>query len=147
MRKALAGQGDRLAPEAKKEARKAQAPKVKHVCGHEVPLADFAGRPCGRCRNEASQKKAREKKERKAQKAQRPRAHPGADVLPDGRLPAGSSKVLAWDGALWRGVLDVPGVGRFEYEAGSESKCFHGLHNAFVEYLRKRKGESDERGV
>lgn len=106
-------------PEPHKEA------QLKFACDHTVPISKVVAGPCGGCREATYQKSRRPKRKKLI-------------VLPmPDRLPAGSRKELTWDGKKWKGLLFIPDITEpFWYEAGTESKCFHGLHQTYVDFMQ-----------
>lgn len=63
------------------------------------------------------------------------RPKPPPEPMKD-RLPAGSRKVLDWDGQNWVGVLTVPGVPtRFSAIMPSEKRCYWALDDRYREWL------------
>lgn len=110
----------RAAPEGAPEAE-----AVTFQCGHRFGCGHFQNQACPACRNAKRSEKAAAKRAAKT-------AQPKPPCLAE-RLPAGSVKLLMWDGAMWQGELTIPGVPDvFRFTAESEKKCYHGLHNAWI---------------
>jgi hypothetical protein len=98
--------------------------KIRHLCGHDVGVVFHEKSLCPGCRVKS------ERESRWVRKPERQRD----------RLPAGSMKLIVWNGTVWKGRLTVPGAGTvFEAEGRSEVGCVHKLHKLWV--AAERPGE------
>lgn len=111
-----------------KKEKKPPKPKswMPYRCKHKCVLKEIEHMDCPLCR---AKSKAAHKRAENAKKL----AYP--------RLPIGTSKVVIWDGTVWKGKMLVPGgdIPVFDAETKTERECFHELHRAYVHYLRAQE--------
>lgn len=127
------------------------------ACGHTAKLELFAPkqdkfrdarreklakRACPECRQKTHRERMEQDKVKREVRAVR-----SAAFIPPQRLPTGSVKTLTWDGELWHGILTIPEVGQFWYEASTERMCFHGLHQMWREFEAAKAKESSEKAA
>ena len=101
---------------------------VTFACGHARPCEVLKNKKCPKCVEEETAKQhraAREARERRFVKE---------------RLPAGASKLLRWDGTVWRGEMTIDGVPElFVVEAPSEIACCRMLHARWKKWERENR--------
>lgn len=107
--------------------------EIKRRCGHPVAVHAIEASDCKSC-----QQKRKSELRAKRRKA---KADNGVDGLTE-RLPVGAVKTLAWDGSTWEGVLSIPGCRTFTFQATSEKRCFHGLHDEWVKWKKDKENDS-----
>jgi len=106
---------------------------LTYACGHKEELHQISGRKCPGCRNAVSRDRAARKEALRAAR----RLEGSGEAERPFRLPAGSVKKLAWDGTQWLGTLEVPGEAVFTFAGDTERETYHGLHDAYVAWLRE----------
>lgn len=117
---------------------KPPAATLRHRCGHERPLHDVMNADCPACRDQRRKDKARKKREAD-ERRRAAQAAAGAPVLgkldTSGRLPDGSSFVVAYDAGrvMWTGFLSVPGRGDFTGEGPGVEGLLRELARRFRE--------------
>lgn len=92
-----ADQAPRLATSAKLSGL-----KVKHCCGHELPIQHYTGVACPECRNKAREAQAKAKKEKFQKRREELAANDQTTRLPDGAVfnVQYDAAAVRWSGTL-----------------------------------------------